>query len=95
MEDSVQTTMNEGGAEITDSLKLYSSYNGYLSEINPQTSRLNFKEIENMFGAEMNHFVDCCLNGTKCIAPAKDGLEIMKILDAIYKSAETGHEVIL
>ena len=29
------------------------------------------------------------------IATAEDGLEIMKILDAIYKSAETGHEVIL
>ena len=48
-----------------------------------------------MFGAEMNHFVDCCLNGTKCIAPAEDGLEIMRILDGIYRSAETGHEVLL
>ena len=87
---------DKGGAEIgDDGLKLYTPVNGYLSEIKPQTGRLNNKKIEHMFGAEMHHFVDCCLNGTKCIAPAKDGLEIMKILDAIYKSGEAGHEIIL
>ena len=35
------------------------------------------------------------VNGTECIAPAEDGVVIMKILDAIYESAKTGHEVIL
>jgi predicted dehydrogenase len=28
-----------------------------------------------------------------CQSPAEDGVEIMKILDAIYESARTGHEV--
>ena len=27
--------------------------------------------------------------------PAEDGVEMMKILDAVYESAATGHEVIL
>ena len=35
----------------------------------------------------------CIANGTKCIAPAEDGIMIMKILDAIYESARVGHEV--
>jgi len=55
----------------------------------------NLKEGKNMFQAEMDHFIDCVANGTKCIAPAEDGVTIMKILDAIYESAKTGHEVIL
>ena len=46
-----------------------------------------------MFVAEMAHFVDCALNGTECIAKAEDGIVVMKILDAVYESARTGHEV--
>ena len=48
-----------------------------------------------MFVSEMSHFVDCIVNGTECRAKAQDGVEIMRILDAIYESAKTGHEVIL
>jgi predicted dehydrogenase len=43
--------------------------------------------------AEIAHFVDCIQNGTQLISPAQDAVEIMKILDALYKSAETGSEV--
>ena len=48
-----------------------------------------------LFVQEIDHFVDCILNGTPCIAPAEDGVVVMKILDAIYESAKTGHEVII
>ena len=47
------------------------------------------------FHNEINHFVDCVLNGSKCKAPAEDGYILMQILDAIYESARTGHEVVL
>ena len=43
----------------------------------------------------MEHFVNCALGKEECIATAEDGLEIMKIIDAIYESARTGHEVII
>ncbi len=43
--------------------------------------------------AEIEHFVDCIQNGTQLISPAKEAVEVMKILDALYKSAETGAEV--
>ena len=65
--------------------------NGYLADITPEVS--NYVESKEQFTAEMAHFVDCCLNGTPCKASAEDGLMIMKILDAIYESARTGHEV--
>ena len=73
--------------------KIYTEVNGFLADITPDTA--NYIYSDNMFEAEMRHFVDCCLNGTKCIAPSEDGLEVMKILDAIYESARTGHEVII
>ena len=48
-----------------------------------------------LFDNEINHFVDCIINGTECKSPADDGVEMMKILDAVYESARTGHEVII
>lgn len=82
----------KGGMNLngTDS-KIYTEVNDFLADIIPDTK--NYIDSKDMFAAEMGHFVDCALNGTECIAPAKDGLEVMKILDAIYESAKTGHEV--
>ncbi len=83
----------KGGLDLTSGVTIYSEYNDYLADIHVRTE--NYKESQNMFMAEMAHFVDCIANGTPCSATAEDGIEIMKILDAIYLSAQTGHEVIL
>ena len=48
-----------------------------------------------IFRNEINHYVDCIMNGTPCKSPAEDGITLMEILDAIFESARTGHEVIL
>ena len=79
--------MNLNGADM----KIYTEVNDYLSDISPKTE--NYIYSQEMFTAEMAHFVDCALNSAECKAPAEDGLEVMKILDAIYESARTGHEV--
>lgn len=82
----------KGGFKICgDEFTLYTEINGYLADVTPQTT--NLKGGNDLFVAEMAHFVDCALNGTKCAASAEDGIVVMKILDAIYKSAQTGHEV--
>lgn len=39
------------------------------------------------------HFVDCCLNGTQCMVKPWQAVEVMKLLCAIYESAETGREI--
>ena len=46
-----------------------------------------------IFTKEIRHFVTCARDGTPCLCPAEDGVWLMKILDAIYESAKTGHEV--
>ncbi len=50
-------------------------------------------DFDKMFAAEAGHFVDCCLEGAACRAPAEDGIELMRILDACYESARTGEVV--
>lgn len=45
--------------------------------------------------ANLRHFVDVVLNGTDPMFVPRQGVNMVKILEAIYKSAETGREVLL
>ncbi len=95
-EDSLYLELfgDKAGAKMEPEFELYESKYNYLKDskpvLNPDGSGFEHNFIE-----EIKHFVSCVADGTKCINPAEDGLELMRILDAIYKSAETGHEVIL
>lgn len=68
---------------------LYSEYNDMLAD---------FKIHGNVgcgdfFTAEMRNFLDAIEDKAPCKAPAEDGVELMRILDAIYESAATGKSV--
>ena len=83
----------KGGMDLSSGVKLYTTVNDFMADIDVKTA--NYKGGCDMFVAEMSHFIDCVKNGTPCRARAEDGIAVMKILDAIYESARTGHEVIL
>ncbi|MBP1039574.1 Gfo/Idh/MocA family oxidoreductase [Vagococcus sp. BWB3-3] len=82
----------KGGACLNPEIELFTDMNGYLTDIN--FKRQTSLDMNGLFQNEINHYVDVLLNQTTCLAPAEDGLAIMKILDGIYESARTGHEVI-
>ncbi|MDT2746692.1 Gfo/Idh/MocA family protein [Vagococcus fluvialis] len=83
----------KGGACIDPEIELFTEMNGYLTDIN--FKRATSLDMNGLFQNEINHYVDVVLNNETCLAPAEDGVEIMRILDAIYESARTGHEIIL
>lgn len=85
---------DKAGAQMEPALELYEDKGGYLTQVNPIMDP-NGSGFEHNFRKEIKHFIDCVENGTPCLNPGEDGVELMKILDAIYKSAETGHEVII
>ena len=83
----------KSGAKLDPKLEFYSEMNNYLVDVTPaHDTALSFNGL---FENEIAHFVDCVSKGTKCISPAEDGVEIMRILDAVYESAKTGKEVVL
>ena len=92
-EGKIELFGTKAGAKMDPELEIYTEYNGYMSNVQLKTpTALSF---DGLFANEINHFVDCVINGTECKSPAEDGITIMQILDAIYESAKTGHEVIL
>lgn len=80
------------GAIMEPELKLMSEKNDYLIEEHPVVGQ-DQSSFDNNFAREIRHFVDCVANGTPCLNPAEDGVELMRILDALYESARLGHEV--
>ncbi len=85
---------DKAGAQMEPTLEIYEDKNGYLSNLEPMIDPESYSFGHN-FDEEINHFVDCVSSGTECLNPAEDGVELMKILDAIYESAASGHEVIV
>jgi predicted dehydrogenase len=92
-EGQLQFFGTKGGAKLSPELEIYTEINDYLADVNlANKTALSF---DGLFEGEINHFVDCVRNGRPCQAPAADGIELMRILDGIYESARTGHEVVL
>jgi predicted dehydrogenase len=54
------------------------------------SSALSF---DGLFENEINYYVDAIKNDVDVSSIAEDGLTLMKILDAIYESADIGAEV--
>ncbi len=71
--------------------ELYTEVNNQLADIIPR-GRNDF-DFERDFKREVRNFIDSVNGKAKCLATADDGVELMRILDAIYLSAETGKSV--
>lgn len=84
----------KGGVKLCPELHLYTDMAGYMTNTTVAThTALNF---DGLFEREIQHFVSCAAGEeTACRAPAADGVTLMRILDAIYVSAQSGHEVVL
>ena len=83
----------QAGAKLDPELTIYSEMNDYMTNVKlANSTALSF---DGLFENEINHFVECVRTGKPCRNPAQDGVTLMKILTGIYKSAETGHEVLI
>lgn len=71
-------------------LKIFTEENGCNVDIEPKLSKALGGHAYNL-----RHFADCVLNGTEPIFVPQQGINMVKILEAIYKSAELGREVTL
>ena len=92
-EGKIEFFGTKAGAKLDPELEMYVETNGYMADVNLCTpTALSFNGL---FENEIDHYVDCVINGTPCQSPAEDGVTPMEILDAIYESARTGHEVVI
>ncbi len=83
---------DKAGTKIDPEVEFYSVLAGRMVDITPvKKAMFDFRDC---FRRELKHFVDCITLGIPCRNPAEDGLMVTKIIEAGYKSAETGKEIV-
>ncbi|MDO8589048.1 MAG: Gfo/Idh/MocA family oxidoreductase [Armatimonadota bacterium] len=89
-QDVIYTNLvgTEGGADL-DPLRIYKDIQGVSVDLTPQFGQLSGHEMA------IKHFVECLREGKEPMSTGRHGLDIMRILDSIYKSMDTGHGVTL
>ncbi len=83
---SVHLLGTKAGAERNGGVHIYGEEAGATVDWTPQ------RYTERVPSAQ-EHFVDCILSGRKPIAPGEEGMQTVRILEAIYKSAARGRAV--
>lgn len=84
----------KAGAKISPELEIFGEENHYLT--NMSFAAPTALDFSGLFEGEINHYIDCITGrAEQCKSPAEDGIALMKILEAVYESARTGHEVII
>ena len=79
----------KAGAKV-EPLTIFGEREGYLS-----TDKVTVSGENDRMKLEIEHFADCVLNGKETKYPISQAVEMQKMLQAIYDSAEAGKEIIL
>jgi predicted dehydrogenase len=91
--NTIQLFGTKAGVTVAKEIRMFSELDGYLTDT--EVGKDMSFDFEASFTAEIAHFIACAKGETACRNPAEDGVEIMKILCAIYRSAKSGHEEVL
>ena len=65
---------------------------GNLVNVTPATESVR-NMYKQSYDNEIAHFVECVRSGKKPLSPGDEAVQVLKVLEAIYKSAESGREV--
>lgn len=91
---SVSVHGDRGGAEVEPELRIATEAHETMLNLVPQLDHLGF-DVDEGFGAEIADFVAACLGQTSTLAPVGDGVQVTRMLEAVYASAAAGREVVL
>lgn len=74
-----------------ESTEIYTDMNNLM--VNAKPSYIENLDWTTIFATKLQNWIDACRKGTPQNASGVDGLNVQKMLDAIYRSAAAGHEV--
>jgi len=92
LEGYTQVYGTEGYARALPS-ELHTHVQGVWSVTRPEMPARQQQCDMPMYQAQMDHFVDCILEGKEPSPSGEDGLWAMRVLEAAYRSAKTGEAV--
>ncbi|OUS78619.1 oxidoreductase [Paenibacillus sp. MY03] len=83
---------DKGGMEVDPALLVVSEKYDTIFNLQPQLKTLHL-DVYSAFQNEIDHYIDCIRTGNTPLSTVEDGVEVMKMLCAIYESGATGKEI--
>lgn len=91
---AVEMLGTKGGLTVDPQLEIHTVSNRYVFDSKPVVNCDRF-DYQGSIDSQAEHFVSCICDGIPCISPAGNGVRVMKTVDAIYRSAQTGEAVLI
>jgi predicted dehydrogenase len=82
----------QSGAALWNPLRIHKGMHGSLVNVTPAVDSPR-NVYKGAIDAQIAHFAECVKKGTTPIATGAELLQVMRLVDAIYRSAEQGKEV--
>jgi len=82
------------GSAMINPLKINKMINKQMFDITPKNIKQTQANYKNSYEIEMQYFIGAIRGTHTPISTGKEALAVMQIVDAVYKSAKTGKEVI-
>lgn len=81
---------DKGGLQFDlPDIKMFTEQNKTLLDITP----VHLPNVDHPHHEQIKSFVDSIVNDTPVFTPGEEALEVTRIVDAIYRSSEAGHEI--
>ena len=80
--------MGDKGGASWDPPRIFTDEHGHMVDKSP--GWLPNAAFDGMFARKMHNFVEHCLYDKPTLAPGEDGLAVQRMLDGLYRSAESG-----
>jgi predicted dehydrogenase len=84
----------KGGLIVDPQLEIHTVANNRLFDGKPVVNCDKF-DYQGSIDSQAEHFISCIRDGTSCISTSANGVKIMKTVDAIYRSAQSGEAVLI
>lgn len=83
---------DKAGAALEPGFEIYTEQNDHLVDLKPVLDdyTINWRKC---LVSQVNHFVECIIDGVPCMFPAEEAIPVMKIIDAIYASSLKGEAI--
>ena len=81
------------GAALLNPFRVHKELGGNLLDVTPPLESKNI--YKQSYEAELDHFIRCITQNERPMGSAEEGLQLMRVIDAIYQSAESRREVLL
>jgi len=83
-----------GDAQLNP-LRVTKEMHGSLVHLTPSKSETPTNLYKNSYENELRHFINCLRDGTPMLSSGEESLERMRLIEAMYESANCGKEVAL